>query len=549
MRKKNLMGHFCGAYKYLLLIERCKNSTVKNCSFSTMANGIRLDKCSNIEIDGVSLAKCKEDNNISGDGYGIMICDCTNTILNRIIATCAQHAVAISGESGVSMNTYVYNSNFTAECRTPGFDTHECTYNLVIEDSVLGTAVLNATCKLNRCKVFTNRRAEASDDATISIYGSHNPEWSRVQISNTEFNGAGLYILRSLGQDPIQSYNNFFGSIEIENCIGGWLNFDLSTSTMILSNTVKLLSIKNWKNCKEIFNPGNGIIEEMIIEDSTFTEKYWINKHSDAYWLSNIGHFHVVSEKPKKDILTVSASDHGGDFFISHGTVVNVSGSNNSAYYSVCGKNLASNKVADYSIGSVSGSAGGDLTRSVNNEFANALAVNANGDLVYTQPSGYSGKGALYTKCLLYVDKPSVMKLTCKLKNTGETSAASFSPCIAVVNASTGKVVTRVVGDSVQATAQGASVSYVRTPDAGTFVMMYLYNYTAVQGSETTIEDYMISIYPLELGSNRDVEFEEYKGDSRTGNGTIISQVDGMNHIMSSDMTFSTSFTADNTDV
>ena len=538
-----------GTYRYLLLLERCKNSIVKNCTFSTMANGIKLTECSNIEINSVSLSKSKYNNELSGDGYGIFIDKCTNTILDRIVATCAQHAVAISGSNGVTMNTYVYRSNFTAECRTPGFDTHENTYNLVIEDCVLGTAVLNATCKLNRCKVFTNRRAEASDNATISVYGSYNPEWSRIQITNTEFNGAGLYVMRSVGQDPVQSYNNYFGCIEIENCIGGWLYLNLETSSMILSNTIKKLSIKNWKNCNRIFNPGTGIIEEMMIEDSTFTEKYWINKNTDAYWVNNIRHLHFTNDMPKKDILSVYASDHGGDFFISHGTVINVSGTNNSAYYTVCGKNLASNKVADYSIGSVSGSAGNDLTRSVNDNFANALSVDANGNMVYTQPSSYSGKGALYGKCLLYVDKPSVIKLTCKLKNTGATSAASFSPCIAIVNASTGKVVTRVVGDSVQATAQGASVSYARTLDAGTFVMMYLYNYTAVQGSETTIEDYMISIYPLELGSSRTVPFEEYKGDSRTGNGTIISQVDGMNHILCSDMTFSMNFMADNTDV
>ena len=510
-----------------------------------MANGIRLTGCSNVEISSVSLSKSKYDNDLQGDGYGIVISSCTNTVLDRIIATCAQHAVALTGETGVTMNTYVYRSNFTAECRTPGFDTHENTYNLVMEDCVLGTAVLNATCKLNRCKVFTNRRASASDNATISIYGSPFYEMSRIRIENTEFNGAGLYILRSVVQNPIQNYDNYFGCIEIENCIGGFLSFDLSTNDTILSNTVNRLSIKNWKNCKEIYNPGNGKIKQMVVDDCTFEHQYFINDHNNSHGIvvSNIEYMDFKQTEPMARKILMNRDTNGENVVIPNGVTVNVSSNNASAKFRLCGANVVSTSADDYLIGSVTGNTGADLSRTVaTGNNLPTVSMNQYGELVYSQGSGTT-KYAIYPIGMFRAYGTGTIEISANLVNSGDTSAASFSAGLAIVDKATGKITTRSLGTSTQATSVGANASKSLSVSKDNIVLAYFYCSSAVSGSETTFKEYKVRFTPA-FAPMTDPNEEDYAADRRTGDGTLTS-VNGVNNIMCSEQNFHVSFAAD----
>ena len=533
-----------GAYRYLLMLKWCKTSTIKNCTFSQMANGIRIAECSNIEFDGISLAKSKYDNVLfTSDGYGIYVDGCTNTVFERIIATCAQHAIAISGQL-VSMNTFVKHCNFTAECRAPGFDTHECTYNLVIEDSILATAALNSTFSMNRCKVFTNRRAASSGETTISIYGSHNPDLAKSRISNTKFDkGSGISILRSVGQEPIQSYDNVFGSIEIENCTGGTINLNLETTSMCLSNTVNKLSIKNWQGCKEIFNNGQyGIIKSLIIKDSSFTESDYINNHvSGQFAISNIGFLDISDVETQMHKMIVKRATRGECFNLPKNVPIGLSATNQSAKYVVCGANITPDNTLDWVVGTVAGNDGGTLTRTVASGNNIPTIAFASGNLVFTQGDNTT-KYAVYPIGLVYAKMRSTISISCKVVNSGNTDPEAFRPFVVIVDRKTGVLTKRISGSSVTATAQGADLSYTYSISDDKVVMAYLGCATAVSGAETTFEDLKITlahgICAMSYGD------EPYEAKRLTSDGTILS-LQGVNNIMCSDLDFNVNIQAD----
>lgn len=531
-----------GAYKYLLKLSQCKTSTIKNCTFSQMANGVLVKECSNIKFDGVSLAKSKYDNSLSGDGYGIFINGCTNTVLERIIATCAQHAVAISGNI-VTMNTFVKNCNLTAECRSPGLDTHECTYNIVIEDSVLATAALNATCTLNRCKVFANRRADAGT-ATISIYGSHNADFAKVRISNTIFENTGITIQRSSGQDPIQSYHNVFGSIEIENCTGGTVNLNLEATSMCLSNTINKLTINNWQGCKEIYNQGSyGTIKSLIIKNSTFTEQQFINNHQTGQVaISNIGFLDISDIETQTHKMIVKRATRGECFNLPKNAPIGLSSNNQSAKYVVCGANITPDNALDLVVGSVTGNDGGTLSRTVaSGDSIPSIAFDSSGNLVWTQGANTS-KYAIYPVGLVYVKERSAVSISCKVVNSGNTDAEAFRPFIAIVDRKTGTLNKRTSGSSVTATAQGADLTYSYNVDAEKMVMAYLSCGTAVSGAETTFQNLKMNIAPITCAMS--YGDEPYEAKRLTGDGTILS-LQGVNNIMCSDLDFNVNIQAD----
>ena len=118
---------------------------------------------------------------------------------------------------------------------------HESSYNLVVEDSTLGSIDMNGTVTLNRCKIISNKRA-GSGEATVPVYGSHNPEWAKFRIMNTDFeDGICINVKQTSPQNPIQAFDSVIGSLEIINCTGGWLDYRPSTSATILSNTLQRL--------------------------------------------------------------------------------------------------------------------------------------------------------------------------------------------------------------------------------------------------------------------------------------------------------------------
>ena len=533
-----------GAYRYLLLLKWCKTSTIKNCTFSQMANGIRIRECSNIKFDGISLAKSKYDNSLSGDGYGIYVDGCTNTVFERIIATCGQHAITISGDL-VTMNTFVKHCNISAECRAPGLDTHEATYNLVIEDTVLATAALNSVFSMNRCKVFANRRAAATGESTISIYGSHNPDLAKARISNTEFdNGSGIYIQRSIGQDPIQSYNNVFGSIEIENCTGGTVNLNLEATSMCLSNTINKLSIKNWQGCMEIFNNGQyGIIKSLIIKDSTFTKSQYINNHVEGQFaISNIGFLDVSDVETQEHKMIVKRATRGECFNLPKNVPIGLSATNQAAKYVVCGANITPDNALDWIVGSVTGSDGGTLSRTVaSGNNIPSIAFDASGNLVWTQGNNTT-KYAVYPIGLVYAKMRSTISISCKVVNSGNTGSEAFMPYVAVVDRKTGVLTKRIAGSPVSATAQGADLSYSYTISGETVVMAYLMCASAVSGAETTFEDLKITLAPALCAMS--YGDEPYEAKRLTGDGTILS-LQGVNNIMCSDLDFNVNIQAD----
>lgn len=528
-----------GHYKYCLSLQHCKFSVVQNCTFTMMNNGLYIGQCINCKVEGVMLSKSKYDNNIPVDGYGIGLYSSTNTVLERIIATCAQHAITVSGEHP-SINTYVCNCDLTAECRQPGLDTHECTYNLIVEDSILGAACINGTAIINRCRIINNRRV-SNGQIFISLYGSHNPKWSKIKISNTVFDGAGIYISTPYVQSPVQAYDNILDTLEIENCHGGVLFYNQGPTSTILSNTIRKLSIKNWVDCSGIIFDGTNRIEELSVEDSTFTNVNFISDNTEAHGVitSNIGNLDVKSVCPRFHKVSVhNPNSMGENYILPENVSIQLSSNNNDAKYIVCGSKITSDNANDYTIGTVSGSVGGLLTRTEDSGSAASLAIN-NGKLIYTQGSNTT-KLSFYPM-RFYVKEASQVTISATLKNTGSTNGATFIPEIAIVDGESGKVTYFGTGNGQTATQAGVIISHTRKVKANSIVLCCMYCSTAISGAESTFEDFAITCVPLFAPAPVS---NVYIAQRLTGDGTILS-LDGVNNIMSSEDTFSVRFAVD----
>ena len=528
-----------GNYKYLLSLSKCNGSIIKNCSFSNMDNGINVEHSVNTKIDNVALSKGKYDNSLSGDSYGVVIDSCNNTVVERVVATCAQHAISITGHLP-AINTFIRHCELSAECRVHGLDTHEAVYNLVVEDCVLGTACLNGIVYVNRCRVFNNRRA-SNENTYVSIYGGHNPAWSSVVIENTKFEGDTGIIIRQSGlQSPVQTFNNVYGNIRIENCTGGSLNIVPATNETVLSNTIQNLTIRGWKDCKEIFVDGSWKAKKALIENTNFTEPLFINDHTGTgLVLGNIEYLDMINSSPMMRKCSIDRDTSGENLLLPEGVTISLSSSNTSAKYVVCGINIQSDNVDDYVIGSVTGSDGGTLSRTVVSGNA-TLTKDGSGNFVFTQGAN-SSSYSWYPVGMFYVSEMSVASISATLKNTGNTNGASFRPMIAIVDAETGTLIKRTNGTGETATAQGAEVSFSYNVGAGNIAMLYFYCNSAVSGAETTFEDFSVTCTPIFASP---VVNQPYTAKRLTGDGTVTS-LDGVNNIMCSDLNFHISLKAD----
>ena len=532
-----------GHYRYFILLQHCKNSVIRDCYMTQMDNGIHVIECVNTLIDNVSLSKSKWDNSLQGDGYGIQIGSCTNTVLERIMATCAQHSVTISGTIP-AINTFVRHCELTSECRAPGLDTHESVYNLVIEDCVLGTACLNGTVTINRCRVINNRR-HSDQPQYVSIYGNHNPAWSKYRISNTEFEGTGIIILGSGPQNPIQSYDSVVGEVILENCTGGIVVYEPTTNATILSNTLNELSIKNCKDFSYIMYDGNSAIKKLIVEDSTFTKYLWLSDNNSNHGLitSGIEYLDVKNADPMTHKVSVDKADaFGANYILPKDVGIQLSSNNANAKFVVCGSNLVSDNADDYVVGSVSGPDGGTLSRTKDTSGGASISIDTDGNPVFTQIASSTAKLSFYPVGMFYIKEPGRVELSATLKNTGGTSGASFSPRIAIVDCDTGKIIWRGGADGTIASAEGTEASYTRGVTKRNCVAMgYFYCNSPVSGSETTFENLQVKFVPT-FGS-APIE-KPYEAKRLTGDGTILS-LDGVNNIMSSEANFSVKFIAD----
>lgn len=519
-----------GNYKYLLTLSYSKNSVVRNCNLTQMDNGIILDHTVNALIDNVAVSKSKYDNALSGDGYGICVSSCSNTEIKRILSICSQGCINASGRIP-NINTYIHECNLASECRPIGIDMHENSYNIVIEDCTLAGLSLYGTATVNRCRFIRTNRVDNS--TSITIRGSHDPRWAMFKITNCVFDllssgGLSVQIDHPIQQTGVQAIDCIIGSVEIGDCTGGQLIYRPSTDSTVLSNTIRRLILHNWRDCYNLYLNGSAINYAEII-DCTFipANGIWLNTNG-VFGYSGIGTLVRRSNYPQIDKTFANIPKTGTNYYLPYGTSITFASSDTSAHYQVCGKNVISNDVSDFSIGNVTGSVGNDLNRSIKSNFANALSVNANGELVFTQPNSTT-KAAIYSKCLLYITQVGYITMSCKLKNTGNTSGAAFYPYIAILNGATGKITYRGNGTAQTATANGAVITHKHAVQAGDLVLCYIYHNTAVAESETTLSEYVAEYRPYEDGDS--AVYKPYVGSSRIGDGTLYS-VSGYNNIL-----------------
>lgn len=534
-----------GQYTNLIDLKWCKNSIVKNCNLSHFGIGMRIYSCVNTLADCVTVSKSKYDNSMTGDGYGILVESSSDTIIQRVMAICAQGCVDLGGTIP-NINTYVRNCNLTSECRAIGIDMHENSYNIVVEDCTFGGLSLYGTATVNRCRFIRNNRSDASGNAII-FRGTHNPNWATLKVSNCIFDDTlSVMIDRPNPQSPVQSFENIIGNIEITDCVGGYFVYVPTTVTSVTSNAIKNIVLKNWQNCQKIYHTSGNVIENMTVADCTFTisSGLWLtdNNVNHGIYLDYIRYLDYSSTNPMAHKVYVENTVRGGSYTLPKNTAIQLSSSNSStAKYIVCGSNITSDNVNDYLVGTITGSVGSALTRSIaSGSNIPTITMDGSGNLVYTQGSSTSN----YSVCpvgMLYAKERGTFSISATLKNTGSTDGAAFYPYIAIVDCETGNVVYRGNGTKQTATAQGVSITHNYSVNANHVVIGYFYCTTAVSGAVSTFESLSFAFTPL-FGTTLPVE--PYNGKRTTGDGTIYSN-DGVNNIMSYESTFNVKLLAD----
>lgn len=527
-------------YSYAIALEGCKNSIIRNCKMDMWWNAVLLHVCFNTLVDNVTVSNAKYDNSLFGDSYGVQLYGCTNTIIQRINSINAQGNIELTGQT-VNLNTFIRNCNVSGECRAIGIDMHENAYNTVIEDCTLGGLSLFGTCNVSRCRIIRNNLI-SNTDFGIVIRGSHNPDWARYRIVDCELIGNTQFISinKTVPEEEIQSFENIFGNIEIENIRGGFLMIAPTITSTVTANIIKRLIVKNWQNCYEIYRTSYNVIDYMEVDSCNFVHSYWINNHSDAYSFSGIKLLRRTNNSPWTDNIYVDTKDHGRMYELPKGKSIALSSSDTSAHYVVCGKNLASNDPSDIKIGGNSGNAGEVNTFTVNTAFNNALSVNSDGQLVFTQPNNTS-TSHIYPLYMFYAEKRSTVKISCKFKNIGATNGANFGMYLCVVNAATGLIRWKGRGTDVTATASGVTAVQTIPVDPGEYVMGWIRCNIPVANSVTVFEDYYMMFRESDLSDP--FVFEKYNGKNMNGDGTLTS-VEGQNWIASSAATFNTTIKA-----
>ena len=529
-----------GEYIYCVSLYYCKNSTVKNCSITEMDNGFGIYKCVNTMIDCVNVSESSgASESPLKDHYGIAVYSCSNTNISRVLSQCANACVELSGDIP-NMNTYIKNCNLYGSNRVDGLGMHDNAYNTVVEDCVIGGMTAYGTMSINRCR-FTQRFKLADSFSAITYRGVLNPDWSKLTVTNCilEDDTLQISIAKPGVQTPIQAYDSVIGEIVIKDCEGGSLNYIPGTDSTILSNRIKRLVLENWTDCYEIYHTSGSTIDYMIVQNCTFKNTRWMNSHDSNFCFSGVEYLRLIGENPKQNRLFVDLKKNGARYILPEGVSISLSSSNTSAHYTLCGNNIGSNDTDDYSVGSVSGSVGGQLTRTVTSGRTTDLSVDSNGNLKCVIPG--TSVITYYLKGMAYVDEESMAYISCKLKNTGTTDAASFRVSIAVLDADTLNIRSIGQATATSATSQGASTSYNKIVPKDSLVQFYIYCNNHVANAETTFEELNMNIVPLEIG---ELPYEAYNGAERDGDGTLTS-ISGVNRVMCSDQTFTTNFKAD----
>lgn len=532
-----------GTYNGCMEFCYCRNPSISDCTISHMVMGLYFRYCVNAFADNIQISKSKYSNDISHDGYGVVINSSTNTYVQRIIGTCSQSCLSMSGDIP-SIDTYIKKCETASEARGGGFGTHENVYNLTIEDSAFGGLNCIGRVRINRCRFFRNNRVDSQ--YAIAYGGLCEAKYADLVITDCDFSDLPVNIVHSGWQNGIQAKNNMIGCIKIINCKGGSLNINPSTDEYNPANIINELIIDRWMGCKEIMHPeGCATIKKMVVTDSTFTHPFFINDHYDAHGivLDDIEQLDVSGINPLAHKILVNKQTYGETVMLPEHTKVQLSSNNANAKFIIAGRNLVSDNVDDYVVGSVTGSDGAPIVRTpATGSNVPTISMDGNGGIVYNQRSSTS-KYSVYPVGMFYVKDVSKLTVTATAVNSGETDGSKLRAMIISVNCDDGTIRYRGWGSEATATAAGASVTHTKSIPANSVAMCYFYFSDPVSGAVTTIKDIAIDLESNFAPASGDPD-EPYTATRRTGDGALYS-VNGLNHIMSSEAQFNVSYSAD----
>ena len=246
------------------------NCVIENCTFEGFTHNVHLYYCVNTTVRACRMAKAKWDNALNWDGYGIGVSSCNNTVVELVTCCCGQHALSPGGTIPV-FGTQIRNCQLFSECREYAIGCHENTYDIVIENSVIGGAwfVGNVTVRNTR---FAYNEALGSK---ISITGNEGALNDIIEFDHVTFDQNMQIAISASDSDRTQyAFYNNIGRIVFNNCYGGLLYIvNLKDHKMIKGSTIRSITVNNWLECHR-FRLEYATIEILKIDGLRFHLEY-----------------------------------------------------------------------------------------------------------------------------------------------------------------------------------------------------------------------------------------------------------------------------------
>lgn len=146
----------------------CSGATVRNCHWTGgMYAGVDFERCYGSVVEGCA---SELDTTANGCGYGVVVIECTDTLITGMHGNQYWHCVSTGGTYN-TLNTFVSDS-FLYSNGSPGYLDHANTLNSVLSGCVLtGGCSVGAGSKVLGCKVCAQYNGTA-DVATIDLISS-----------------------------------------------------------------------------------------------------------------------------------------------------------------------------------------------------------------------------------------------------------------------------------------------------------------------------------------------------------------------------------------
>lgn len=194
-----------------ILVQHGAYGKMKNVKTRNFVKGIRLERCINYELDGITP---KETYYVGTDtSYGIHNYSCTNlSILNSDLSS-GRHGYCSSGQEP-TFGTYFRNCSLSSETmQDGGLDTHHNNFDTLLETCQVQNLNICGNVTLKKCTI------SVGENLNHNLHVMDNKEHANYIFEDCNFLGNSQLRLVAYNQQ-LSPKNRFFGSLVLNNCQG-----------------------------------------------------------------------------------------------------------------------------------------------------------------------------------------------------------------------------------------------------------------------------------------------------------------------------------------